>query len=205
MLHVLQFSAVFVPPSHPPPPIYRHQCCLFLLSSVIASVCQIYFSSFFPSFFPLLFSLKSLTGCTKLIDIKAAGHLPFWFLFYFKKGKQCPHQILALIWPSTTNIQFDILHIVLMHFYIIYLAWFFRKGDSRGMTAAEDVCLICFKPHVRAENQHLQSGWCGQKSVGWSNLYKVIMCALRHPFLDFLTPPCSGPPHWYNCCNLIFR
>ena len=75
-----------VPPPPHPTPLYRHQCCLFLLSLLIASVCQIYFSSFFqPLFFPLLFSLKSLTGCTKLIDIKAAGHLPLWFFLLLQK------------------------------------------------------------------------------------------------------------------------
>lgn len=47
-----------------------------------------------------------------------------------------------------TSFQFDVLRIVLMHLYIIYLAWFFRKGHSRGMTAAEHLCLVCVSNHT---------------------------------------------------------
>lgn len=149
--------SVPLPAPSPTPPFIVTSAVFSCSPNSLPVSARFIFPLFFPSF-SLLFSLKTLAGCTKQIGIKAAGHLPFWFFFYCKKGKQCRHQIPPLIWPSTTNIQFDILHIVLMHFCMIYLAWFFGEGHSRGMTAAEDLCLICFKPHVRAEKQHLQSG-----------------------------------------------
>lgn len=58
----------------------------------------------------------------------------------------------------------------------------------------------------RFHNTYLQAGKREEdKSVGSSNLYKVIMGILRLLYLDFLTPPSAGLPPWYNCCNLIFR
>lgn len=81
-----------------------------------------------------------------------------------------------------------------MPFYIIDLAWFFMKRNDRGRPAAEVLCFYIFQTHTRAENPPLQSGRRGAKSVHLSNLHKVIMGMLRHPFLDFSTPPAQVLP-----------